>query len=96
MLIAKNKRFRSKDYRDYVKQHLCCHCLRPSDDAHHINGVEGVMSGKISDLLCIPLCRECHSKIHSGDLEIDQFKEVSKMINLASNNEVLQIKVKSC
>lgn len=61
------KPFRSKAYRDYVAS-LECPCGNPADEAHHCIdvGLGGGMGTKPSDLMCIPVCRSCHTFIHQS------------------------------
>ena len=49
-----------------VKELPCAVCGQSGpSDAHHI--LEGRTPGrKSSDLLCIPLCRDCHTGSHNG------------------------------
>lgn len=49
-----------------VKELPCAVCGQAGpSDAHHI--LEGRTPGrKSSDLLCIPLCRDCHTGSHNG------------------------------
>ena len=58
----------SEDYLEWVRQQDCAFCMKPGpNDAHHIKGV-GYFSGigmKASDLLSMPLCRECHGRMHN-------------------------------
>lgn len=57
---------KTKDHMGRVKELPCavCGASGPSD-AHHI--LEGRTPGRKSpDLLCIPLCKNCHQDNHNG------------------------------
>lgn len=59
---------RSESYLRYVRGLPCCACQRPGPgDPHHIvgSGLKGAGT-HTSDLLAIPLCRQCHEKLHAG------------------------------
>lgn len=66
MNLQKTPRWESKKYRDWVKKQDCMVCDRPADDPHHIANI-GHMSGigiTAPDWAIMPLCRECHGKMH--------------------------------
>ena len=54
------------DYLEFVRTLPCCITGAPADDAHHIiaAGLGGIMGGKQSDLLVIPLTRGEHQRLH--------------------------------
>ena len=55
------------EYTLWVKRQPCCGCGEPSDDPHHIiNHGFGGTATKACDLLVIPLCRRCHSRLHDN------------------------------
>jgi len=57
----------------WVRNNPCLLCRRPADDAHHlrhVGGSSGIIGGKESDALTVPLCRFCHTELHhTGDEE---------------------------
>lgn len=60
----KEKPWRSKKYRDFVKDHPCCvdGCYNTDIWAHHVQEqYSGNMSGKPSDTFCVPLCTHHHT-----------------------------------
>lgn len=61
----KHKREKDKAYIKFIKSHSCEVCGDSSVDAHHVQtrGAGG------SDYACIPLCRNCHIKLHSWGLD---------------------------
>jgi hypothetical protein len=89
--MLKKKTYRNRAYLDWVKTLDCCNCGAPADDPHHIIGQgEGGMGTKASDLLVMPLCRGCHTHIHScHELWEMQWKWVAKTLERAIEEEVL-------
>jgi len=55
---------KNKKYTDWVKQLPCAHCGIDADDPHHLICYGGTTSGKSSDIMTVPLCREHHSEVH--------------------------------
>lgn len=66
MLRPKYRRWVNEDYTRWVKTQPCEGCRRPADDPHHVigHGMGGTAT-KAHDLFVIPLCRECHDKLHA-------------------------------
>lgn len=66
LLLPKRRRWVNEPYTRWVKTQPCEGCRRPADDPHHIigNGMGGTAT-KAHDLFVIPLCRECHDKLHA-------------------------------
>ncbi|MFP4104837.1 MAG: DUF968 domain-containing protein [Phycisphaerae bacterium] len=73
MMIDKIKPYRSKRYLDWVRDRPCVHCRRPPpSEAHHVIGLAGgSMGGKAGDQLAVPLCTECHRRLHDGQMPLD-------------------------
>lgn len=80
-MIPKDTRYISKKYVQWVKSLDCVSCGAPADDAHHIIG-EGMggMGIKAHDWAVMPMCRWCHTEMHSGKLDINQWKHVAKTL----------------
>jgi len=93
-MFQKTKPFRSKKYMDWVKTLPCCYCLTNGSDPHHVTGLGSGMGTKNSDATCIPLCRKCHTLLHSGNLEINEYYYLAKTIQLATDKEVLSCTLK--
>ncbi|WP_162287022.1 DUF968 domain-containing protein [Pantoea stewartii] len=75
MLLPKKRRWVCKPYTDWVKGQPCEGCRRPGDDPHHITGYGmGGMATKAHDLFVIPLCRECHDKLHANTAAFEEEK----------------------
>lgn len=61
---------RAPHYLAYIRQLNCCSCGRPGSEPHH-SGPRG-MGQKTDDYRTIPLCFECHRRLHDGgELPID-------------------------
>ncbi|MFC0140631.1 DUF968 domain-containing protein [Erwinia mallotivora] len=73
MLRPKRKRWTNAGYTKWVKTQPCEGCRRPADDPHHIigHGLGGTAT-KAHDLFVIPLCRECHDKLHADVSAFEQ------------------------
>lgn len=66
MLRPKRRRWTCAEYTRWVKAQPCSGCRRPADDPHHITGHNlGGTVTKAHDMFVIPLCRECHDKLHA-------------------------------
>lgn len=57
---------RDEKYRAFIRQHPCCGCYCPADDAHHYGKryAGGGMGVKPHDTFEVPLCRGCHDHYH--------------------------------
>lgn len=92
MSLQKQKPLRSPKYLSFIRSQSCCNCLTDIGiQAHHIRGHGGVMAGKVHDTLTIPLCAECHSLLHSGNIEVNEKAEHSRMIKIASDNGLINV-----
>ncbi|HCU0293729.1 TPA: DUF968 domain-containing protein [Citrobacter sedlakii] len=73
MLRPKRRRWENEKYTRWVKSQSCECCRRPADDPHHIIGYGmGGTATKAHDLFVIPLCRECHDKLHADVAAFEQ------------------------
>lgn len=100
MNLLKLPPFRSKKYREWVASNPCCYTgYSYGVIPHHpiSCGLGGAMGSKVSDLFCIPLNAEFHSKTHAGkdgfEHYIDQKAEALKMIELAVSEGVLKLEL---
>lgn len=62
---------RDPGYLDFIRSRPCAFCgseqTEPHHSIRHLRGVSSAAMGqKGSDFLSIPVCRRCHTKIHSG------------------------------
>lgn len=78
-------RYKNRKYLNMVKLEDCVMCYAPADDPHHIIGQGmGGMGMKAPDWAVMPLCRNCHTKIHnSPELWDSQWEYVAKMLGKA-------------
>ena len=65
----------TSDYLDFIRSRPCTLCGRPGTEPHHaIRRLPGVSEARLaqkgSDFLCIPLCRDCHIKLHKGSITL--------------------------
>lgn len=65
MKLKKNKPDRDPEYREFVRTFNCCICGSGEVVAHHVEHAGLGLKG--SDFSCIPLCGQCHNKIHTGE-----------------------------
>ncbi len=64
---------RDPAYLDFIRSRPCAFCANPAVEPHHtLKGLRGISEAglrqKGSDYLSIPVCRTCHTRLHSGDL----------------------------
>lgn len=92
--LLKRQKLDSAEYRKYVASLQCCGCgVHGQQVAHHcIADRHG--SSKHSDLFCLPLCNDCHRKLHAGwpawEAEHgSQWLHVARTIEQAFNDGVL-------
>lgn len=73
MLRPKRRRWENDVYTRWVKSQPCECCRRPADDPHHVigHGMGGTAT-KAHDLFVLPLCRECHNKLHADIAAFEQ------------------------
>ena len=65
MQLPKVKPYRSEAHLAGIrKKHCMCCGAPPPSDPHHM--ATGGMGTKASDLLTVPLCRECHQRVTDG------------------------------
>ncbi len=94
MSFFKDKPFRSKQYRDWVKTLPCVLTgIEPAGDCHHVISVgEGGTATKACDLLSFPVTRESHQLFHRLDenteLKLEQWKFVAKTLQKAIKDEI--------
>ena len=89
-MLSKVKPFRSSKYLKWIRKQPCNVCFNDSGcDAHHITGLNAGMGTKNSDLTCISLCRECHTGLHNGSVQVDEFYYLARTIQTASDGGVV-------
>ncbi len=58
------QRLRCKDYLAWLHEQVCLNCHAWPVEAHHSVSRKWAAG---SDLLCVPLCRHCHSAVKSSE-----------------------------
>ena len=99
-MIPKHKRWVNKIYTDWVATLPCANCGIHDETIvpHHLKhvGIEitSGMGRKASDWMTMPLCFNCHSKLHNGDTNIKgyQFTMLYKELDRAFNSDILVFK----
>jgi len=72
--IKKSKdRFCSREYRMWLSSGWCFICTKSPCDPHHLINRRWADG---SDALCVPLCRDCHTKLHDHKIEIPENAKV--------------------
>ena len=75
-VIPKDKRWENEDYLKFVSELPCSHCHVKDGTvvAHHLKHIYSPLSGgtsiKSSDIFTMPLCFECHDRLHKGDRDV--------------------------
>ena len=98
MTLKKNKRWVEKDYTRWVAPLPCANCSRHDETIvpHHLKhvGLEitSGMGTKASDWATMPLCFNCHYKLHNGDTNIKghQFVMLYKTLDKAYNSGIMK------
>lgn len=91
-MFQKIKPFRNKKYLAWLREQPCCGCFNDSGcDAHHVTGLNSGMGTKNSDMTCISLCRECHTLLHSGNKQVDEYYHLARIIQKASDTGVVDV-----
>jgi len=78
------KPIRSEMYLDFIRDKECCLASNfdkrshSKTEPHHVEG--GGTGGKCSDLLTVPLCRECHTEYHNTR-KLEDLQHFRAMIN---------------
>lgn len=68
--FPKKERYRSKKLIDLVKSLPCYYCGKTPVDPHHLIGIGHMSGGGLTapDWTAMPLCRECHIRMHNTPL----------------------------
>jgi hypothetical protein len=59
---------RSRIYLDYIRNKPCFLCNSPAPSDPHHQGYRGI-GQKTDDTRTVPLCRSCHTKFHSSNID---------------------------
>ena len=77
-MIPKQKRYISERFLEFIRSAPCLVCSRTPAEPHHFDKSKGAGG---SDLGCIPLCREHHSKAHMKGktvFSVDHYGEIGR------------------
>ena len=96
--LQKVKRWESKKYREWVAKLKCGNCNMKDETiiAHHLTSILaphcGGTSLKAADYLIMPLCFECHNKMHATydpDLLQHQVTMIFNTLRLAFHHGII-------
>lgn len=92
--VKKIEAYRSEKHLKWIRSKICCSCGYDTGiQAHHIIGIgHGVMGGKESDALTIPLCMRCHQQCHRDPIGFDQLYYLAQIIKSAFDNNEMTLK----
>ena len=99
----KGQRWLNKDYLKFVAEMPCSHCsiIDGTIVAHHLKHRYSPWSGggmgrKASDIFTMPLCFECHDKLHNGDGAVVNFQAefIFKTLDRATQHDIIRIEYK--
>ncbi len=94
MRIPKRRRWECDKYTQWIKRQPCCGCGATSDDPHHIlgNGLGGTAT-KAHDMFVIPLCRQCHNKLHDDVAAWEEEHGTQELLVLKTQDRALAMGV---
>lgn len=66
-------------YLDFIRSRVCSFCASAPVEPHHVfkhfRGIsDGGIGRKGSDYLTVPVCRDCHTRIHSSHLRPERIE----------------------
>lgn len=95
MMFPKESRWASEKYLAWVRDQPCCMCQSWPSEPHHLKGI-GHLSGaslKAPDWATMPMCRQCHEKMHRGSsLWPMQWEYVARTLGRAITEGVFKVK----
>jgi len=80
------------EYEKWIKKQPCAICRNHPVDPHHLIGIDknGAVGSKAPWYALMPLCRECHNKLHDEPfIWPEQWEMVTKMLWQAIKEGVL-------
>ena len=86
--FPKVKTYRSEAYLSFVRTFPCCVCGNTATDAHH-TGTNRGMGIKANDLTAVPLCRKCHTELHSVGVNTFVDRHFVEMDLVEVNRDIL-------
>ena len=83
-------RFRSEKHLERVRNLSCLICESPPrSDPHHLTHAEKTGLGlKVGDHLTVPLCRKCHTRLHSSGTSEELFWSLEGIDAIQKANEI--------
>ena len=101
-VIPKDKRWESADYLKFISEMPCANCQLKDGTivAHHLKHIYSPLSGgagvKASDIFAMPLCFECHDRVHKGDRDVINWQGlfILQTLDKAVNAGVISIEYK--
>ena len=98
----KHQRWENKGYLKFVSEMPCAHCHLKDGTIvpHHLKGRFSPLSGgagiKASDIFVMPLCFECHDRLHKGDRDVIDWQGlfILQTLDKAVNAGVISIEYK--
>lgn len=87
--LPKERRIRNPKYMETVRELPCLACRHPWNiDAHHVRIAQASSTGmKVGDNWVVPLCRPCHTELHTHGDEGDFWLGVDRdPLKWAENN----------
>tara|TARA_Y100000310_G_scaffold151427_1_gene151020 strand:- start:415 stop:741 length:327 start_codon:yes stop_codon:yes gene_type:complete len=101
-MIPKDKRWENKDYLKFISEMPCANCQLKDGTVvpHHLKGRWSPLSGgagvKASDIFAMPLCFECHTRVHNGDVDVLDWQHlfIMQTLDKATQQGVISIEYK--
>lgn len=80
-----NGLMRDPVYLDFVRSRVCSFCASAPVEPHHVfRHFPGIGAGGVglkgSDYLTLPVCRNCHTRIHSRNLHVERVQFLELLI----------------
>ena len=99
----KGKRWLNKDYLKFISEMPCSNCsiIDGTIVPHHLKHRYSPYSGggmgrKASDIFTMPLCFECHDRLHNGDNNVTNYQAefIFKTLDRATQHDIIRIEYK--
>lgn len=95
----KHIRWENKTYLNYVRQLPCANCNIEDETIvpHHLKGRFSPLSGgagvKASDIFTMPLCYDCHRRLHEGDRDVLDWQHlfILQTLDKATQDGIIQV-----
>lgn len=95
----RHTRWENKAYLNYVRQLPCANCNIEDETIvpHHLKGRFSPLSGgagvKASDIFTMPLCYDCHRRLHEGDRDVLDWQHlfILQTLDKATQDGIIQV-----